>query len=92
MPSSFLKDPDAVLDFKVDWTNWLAVAETLTSSSWTVPVGLTTASPAPSNTTTAATIWLSGGTVGTTYTVTNHITSSAGRTDDRSITIQIVQR
>ena len=92
MPSAYIKDKDATLDYLVDWTQWLAVGETLTASAWTVQTGLTTATPAPSFTTTKATIWLSGGTTGTTYTVTNHATTSAGRIDDRSFTIQVVER
>jgi hypothetical protein len=37
-------------------------------------------------------VWLSGGTVGERYTVTTRITTSAGRTDDRSIEIWVRQR
>ena len=45
-----------------------------------------------SNTTTRATVWLSGGIAGQAYTVTNRITTSGGRTDERSFTIQIQDR
>jgi hypothetical protein len=84
--SQFTKDPNALLDYTIDWTDWLD-GDTIASSSWTPDAGLT--ATAPSHTTTAATTWLSGGTVGATYRVTNRITTAAGRTDDRSLYITI---
>lgn len=87
---SYLKDADAVLDWQVDWSAWLVEDETITASSWTVPDGIEEDST--SNDTTTATIWLSGGTAGTTYTVTNHITTSDGRQDDRSLKIRVTER
>jgi hypothetical protein len=45
-----------------------------------------------SNTGTAATVWLSGGTAGTDYTVTNRITTSAGRQVDRSFILYVRER
>jgi len=87
-----IKDPNAVLDYSIDWSTWLATSETISASSWTVPTGITQTTPAPSFTNTVTTIWLLGGTAGTTYTLTNHITTNQGRQDDRSITIQVVER
>ena len=87
-----LHDPDAVLDYAVDWTAWLSDGETITASTWTVPDGITETTPAPSFTDTAATIWLTGGTVGQSYSVTNHITTSQGRQDDRSLNIRVANR
>lgn len=83
-------DPSAVLDYSVDWSAWLASGETISASTWVVSSGLTLASQ--SNTTTVATAWISGGTAPTDYRITNRITTSAGRTDDRSITIWCRER
>lgn len=55
-----------------------------------MPAGL--AQMAASNTTTKATVWLSGGTAGHIYTVTNRITAAVGRTDERSITLRVQDR
>jgi hypothetical protein len=85
----FLKDPNAILDYQIDWSPWLG-ADTITTSVWTLPSGITQQSAA--NTTTTATIWLSGGTVGTKYLVTNRITTAGGRTDDRTITINVKEQ
>jgi hypothetical protein len=89
MASSFVKDPSAVVDYQVNWAAWLGV-DTISTSTWTVPTGITQNSA--TNTTTTATIWLSGGTAGTTYTLVNRIVTAAGRTDERSIRVLVRQR
>ena len=83
------KDPNAILDYSIDWSLWLD-GDTIDTSVWTVAAGITNA--ADSSTTTTATIWLSGGTAGTSYTVSNRITTADGRTEDRSMTISVVAR
>ena len=87
--SLFRKDPNAVLDYVVDWEEWLE-GDTLATSEWTVPSGITKNSD--TTTTTATTIWLAGGTAGTTYTLTNRITTAGGRADDRTIAIQVQEK
>ena len=88
---NFTKDPQAVLDYTIDWTKWLdEVGDTIEASTWIVPTGLTKVTE--TNTNKLATVWLSGGTVGENYTVTNRITTAAGRADDRSITIRVRER
>jgi hypothetical protein len=84
------KDPDAVLDWVWDWNEWLDEGETISASSFITSVGITVDSEL--NTTKTATVWLSGGTAGQVYQVTNRITTSSGRTDDRSITIRVTER
>ncbi|WP_020474238.1 phage fiber-tail adaptor protein [Zavarzinella formosa] len=85
MSASFNKDPSARKDYQVDWAAWL-VSDTISAVVWTVPAGLT--NYATSNTTTSATIWLSGGTHGTNYLVTCQITTAGGRIEQQSFTIQ----
>jgi hypothetical protein len=86
---TFTKDPNAVLDYSIDWTRWLA-GDQIATSEWIVPSGLTKI--ADSKTTVSATVWLSGGSVGQSYTVANRITTAAGRTEDRSFTIRVEER
>ena len=88
--AQYLKDPDAVLDYGFDWLDWLANGETISTSTWTIPTGLTEDSETETSTTTK--VWLSGGTAGIDYTITNKIVTSAGRTDERSITIMVEER
>ena len=87
MTCNFYKDPDAILDYVIDWSDWLTGTETISTSTWIVPSGITEESS--SNTTTTATIWLSSGTVPLGYKVVNRIVSSDNREDDRSIFIRI---
>lgn len=82
---AFQKDPDAVLDYLVDWTKWLGT-DSIDTSDWILPAGITEDSS--TNTTTTATIWLSGGTPGVSYSIVNRITTAAGRTDDRTIVVE----
>lgn len=86
----YVKDPDAVLDYVWDWADWLAPGETISTSDFIVSAGLDLQSEG--NSTNTATAWLAGGTQGTSYLVTNRIVTSAGRTDDRSMTIRVKNR
>ena len=83
------KDPDAVLDYSVNWSHWLDGDE-IATSTWIVPDGLTQATD--TFTKTLATVWISGGTADVEYTVTNRITTVAGRTDDRSMILVCRER
>ena len=85
-----LKDPSAVLDYAFDWTGWLAAGETITYHTITADTGIT----ADSSTEDAGkvTVWLSGGTAGINYKVACKITTTAGRTDERTIWIKVVER
>lgn len=87
--NGYVKDPNAVLDYTFDWSAWLGT-DTIASKTVTVPTGITLDSS--SFTTTAVTAWLSGGTAGTTYTVSCKIVTAGSRTDERSIEVQVKER
>lgn len=86
---AFVKDPGEVKDYAIDWTAHLATSETVTTSTWVVATGITKDSD--SATTTVATIWLSGGSEGTEYRVTNHVVTNQGREFERSFTVNVQQ-
>lgn len=95
------KDPDAVLDYKFDWktksngrgfADWLDTGETITSITVTPATGITVDSSSITDAGTTVTVWLSGGTAGTEYTVACRIVTSAGRTDERTGTISVSER
>lgn len=87
----FKKDPSATLDYTFDWAPWLTpLADTISSVQWVLGDGLTKVSQ--SNTASAATAFISGGTVGTDAQLTCRITTAGGRIDDRSVTLKIVER
>lgn len=87
---SYVKAASEVLDYSLDYTDVLS-SETISSSTWAVAPSTITISSS-SNTTTATTVWLSGGTAGQVYTVTNTVVTSGGRTFQRSITVQVGPR
>ena len=88
---------DGTNDASVDDSGELQSA-TISTSSWTVPADITKDSDSKGAVTiqavvyavnTVATIWLSGGTAGTDYTLVNQITTSDSRTLDHTIIIQV---
>ena len=85
-----LKDPSAVLDYVFDWTEWLATGETITDHTITADTGITDDGSTESDG--KVIVWLSGGTAGENYKVACLIETSAGRTDERTIWIKVVNR
>lgn len=87
----FAKDPDEVLDYDLDWGNQMTLdTDTIASSTWTVPVGITKNSS--TNSTTATKIWVSGGTAGQTYALVNEIVTAGGRTFERTVNLKVKER
>lgn len=89
-----LKDPDAKLPFAVDWSAWLAAeGDTAASVTWLVPTGITKeSSPAETLADGKATVWLSGGTSGETYSIVCRMTTVGGRVDDRTLQVRVRDR
>ncbi len=92
------KDPEAELDFGIDWSSWLATSETISTSTWTVPTGIIVSTDSdhtgdpniPGGTDTK--VWLTGGTAGTDYLVVNTIVTNQYRTDQRTICVKVRDR
>ena len=89
-----LKDPDALLDYSVDWGADYLAGDVLTESSWTV-------SPAESGGVSIvsnrfdlllSTVQVAGGTAGRIYRLTNHVATAEGREDSRSIVLRVEKR
>lgn len=87
---SFVIDPDAVLDFQFDWSEWLSDGEIITAH--TVTTGDTITVDSSTHTDTTVTAWVSGGSDKSSATLTCHVLTTAGRQDDRSIRLLIRQR
>lgn len=82
------KDPNEVIDHDLTWADQMTdLSDTIATSTWTVPSGITKDSS--SNTTTLTKVWLSGGTTGQTYTLLNRITTAGGRTLDQSVKLKM---
>lgn len=87
--TDFTKDPDASLDYSIDWTNWLTGTEIIASSTWESSNGATIESS--SYTDKVSTVYVSGGTLNTICRLTNTIETNASpaRIDQRTITLLI---
>lgn len=90
----FLKDPQAVLDYRVDWDAALGPAIDIVSSEWSVrPAEAGGVSVAGSGLAgLVASVRLSGGVPGHVYVVGNRIQLADGSSDERSLTIRVEDR
>lgn len=86
------KRANEVLDYEFDWLTkgWLKTSEEISTSTWTATTGITIETD--SNTTTTTTVWVSGGTAGNTYKLTNTITTNnnPSRTGERELFITVL--
>ncbi len=89
-----LKDPEAALDYAVDWGADYLTDETLNGSDWQVmPLeigGLSVVSSRFDDK--VATVTAAGGVAGHVYQLTNHVMLSSGLTDSRSIVLRVEKR
>ena len=85
IPTAPSKDPDSVVDYGSDYSQFLRDGEVISVSEWLVPAPLVNEGESFTDTTT--TILLSGGVVNEKYLVTNRITTSLGIKVDRSMNI-----
>jgi len=89
------KDPDAIKNYSLNYGNkWLETGETISTSEWTVPSGITEKNSG--NTATIATIELSGGTAGSSYKLLNRIVTTGGSlegyTRDFTLIVRVIQK
>lgn len=83
------KDPDEVLDYEIDWSDRLGT-DTIATSTWTVPVGLTEGTSDINGAKTF--VFLSGGTDGARYRITNRVVTAGLRTMEQSVHLRITAR
>lgn len=89
-----LKDPDAVLDYSIDWGAQYLDGELVAQSDWSVEPdeadGVTIVGSDFDATTT--TVKAGGGAIGKIYKLVNRVTTDSGRIDDRSIVLRVEKR
>ena len=92
--SLLMKDPDAVLDYSIDWGAEYLGDDLVADSSWAVDpdepegVAITGSDFDPATTTVKA----AGGVPGRIYRLVNHVTLESGRVDSRSIVLRVEAR
>lgn len=87
---SFPKDPDAFIDYTIDWSRWLS-GDTITNAIWFADSPDITIAFS-NHDTVSSQVWVSGGKDGARYVLTNRITTVSGRIDDRSIELIVAER
>lgn len=91
MAKRWTQDPDAVLDYTLDWTALLVAGDSVTATDFTTsPPDLSVLSQ--NNDGPLATVWLWQGNTGVTYNVTCHITTAGGRQDDRTFKLFLKEK
>lgn len=89
-----LKDPEAVLDYSVDWGAEYLAGDLLAESAWSVvpaePDGVTVEAADFDATTTSVTA--GGGVAGRVYRLVNSVVLQSGRADSRSIVLRVEAR
>lgn len=83
------KRPDEVADYQLDFSSNLDSGDTISTDTWTVPSGITEDNN--TNTTTTATVWLSGGTAGAKYLIQCQVVTVQGRTKDRQFRVYVME-
>ena len=90
------KDPYAVLDYTLDWTNWMPSGDTITSISVSAETITGDTTPltidSTSNTDYLATANISAGTAGNIYNVEFKIVTTNGLQDSRNFRIKVLER
>ena len=93
---TILKDPDAVLDYPFNYTDWLEeIADTIQTASASVTGSIEVASPDDlpvDDDGKIVTPMVSGGLNGETCSLTVHIETVGGRQDARTIYLKIKER
>ncbi|RWB66560.1 hypothetical protein [Mesorhizobium sp.] len=84
------KDPQEIRDFGIDWAAAIGT-KTITASTWSVVAG-TVVIDSDDHTTTNTTVRLSGGTVGETCQLLNHVTLSDGEEYEQTGQVKVKQR
>ncbi len=82
------KDPQEVLDYRIDWADQLAASETILTATVT-QAGGTVVIDSSSVDAAEVIIWLSGGALEEVCVFTNRITTNQGRTYDQSVRLRI---
>jgi hypothetical protein len=90
-----LKDPDAVLDYAIDWgAEYLSRDDVLAESSWSIAPdesdGVVVVSSDFQDR--MATVQAGGGVPGRLYRLANRVVTQSGRIDERSITLRVEKR
>jgi hypothetical protein len=97
--SYIVKDPQAELDFSLDWSSWMDSGDSIATSTWTVQAisgdganALDNYQDSINTTDHITTVWLRKGVSGNNYRVTNTMVTANGLKDERYFRVFIKDR
>ena len=92
--SLLLKDPDAVLDYSIDWGAEYLGDDLLAESEWTVTPAEPSGVAIVGNQfdATISSVKADGGVPGRIYRLVNQVVTASGRTDSRSLVLRVEKR
>jgi hypothetical protein len=82
-------DRNAVRDFDIDWSADLSTDDTIATSVWTPPAGITKISESHTDTASVVRLSAAGATAGVEYLIPCHITTANGEQDDQTLILLI---
>ena len=81
------KDPSETIDYYVDWSVVLVTGDTIKTSAWSLPSGLTSTGNTFAGT--QSVVWVGGGTTGQQYILSCTITTNLGRTYTQGVALWV---
>lgn len=91
--TTLAKDPDAVLDYTVDWTAFLtSVTDTILTSEFVIDENADITLTGETLDGNQHTVFIAGGTANTRYRITSRITTAGGRTQDQSFLLIVADQ
>jgi len=93
----FTKDPDATLDYYVDWgANWISTGDSISTSTWSVTPSGTgvdlTVDSSTKDVDNKTKVVVSGGAEGQEYRLTNTIVTDNGLTQEQTLIIKVEEK
>lgn len=85
----FDKQPVEVLDYDINFSDWMQAGDTINGLTVTADTGITVNSSSYNVNTHTVKVWLAAGIDGNTYKVTATITTTNGRTKQAEIKIKV---
>ncbi len=87
MYKTYTKDPGSQLDYVFEWKDWLVEGDQILKSSFTIQEGLDWVAESTDGTKTR--VWVTGGTSGQSYLVTNRVETKSNPPRIAEISIEI---
>lgn len=83
------KDPESIIDYVFDWSDWLEEGDSIESHTVTVPAGIVIEDSEEINESKMIRVWLSGGLHNSIYPIRCKITTADGRIEPETGNVKV---